>query len=436
MSGSHAMLGWESVATLNSPNGDLLAYSNGYRIWNRNDDLLAGIEGLDSYQPGGSGSTISSATVFVPTTNQQFYWFITITKVVLPDDSLVSGISASLIDMTLDGGLGGIVESKKNLIIRTEVSEYLHVVRHANERDWWVYSRPEDVNDFHVFRDLLTDTGSISYPPEELMFPLRSEVGNIATSPNGCFLAVVGYGSESFIDGGIGVYQLDRGTGDLRYIDHVQSSEGVYGIAFSGNSELLYVSTQDPQRIYQIQFLSGDLQVDTLLSLDIGVLSFGQMRRGDDDLIYFPIADVGPDLVYDDYLGAIEFPDLVGSACSVNPQRVYLAPDPVTILGLPAFPNYVSRPSDCPIDSHTTSVAVAPPDAQELIFANSYGSEFYLKTPVQLLQVFDAMGRRVVSVRSPDVALDLRQLPGGYYVAIGELKDGRRLRQRIVVGSF
>ena len=433
IAGLHSMYGIESIATLNDINGNLLAYSNGYRIWNRDHELLQGVEGLDSYLAGGSGSSVSSSTVFVPTSDQRYYWFLTITGVGVPSDSLGSGILASLVDITLDGGKGGIVDSKKNLIVRSNVSEYLHVVRHANSRDWWIYSRSEDIGSTLIYKDLLSDTGSIAFPPEELGFELRGRVGNIATSPCGCYLALAGFGSVALEDGGFGVYNLDRSNGALTRIGNVTSTETLYGIEFSESGNYLYVSSANPQRIYQIDYLPGSpFTIDTVYSSDLSLVSFGQLRRGDDGLIYFPITDVGPDLVFDDYLGAIESPDLAGASSEVNPQYFFLDADPSVASGLPAFPNYVKEPGDC-FDSVGTWVSQET-TAEGTIFKSNVGSVFDLDQSLLYITVYDLQGRPLVQYENPSEQIDLSlHVASGNYIATARNREGYHLRQRIAV---
>ena len=437
IAGSHDMYGIESIATLNDASGNLLAYSNGYQIWNRDHQLLQGAEGLDAYQTGGGGSTISSATFFLATSDQRLYWFITITGIGSPTDSLGLGISASLLDFTLDSGLGGVVAGKSNLVVRTGVSEYLHAVRHSNGEDWWLYSRARDIGDTRIFKDLISDTGFVNFPNEDLGFELRGTIGNITSSSNGCYLAVVGYGSESLQDGGVGVYELDRANGSLTYIAHHSRNDGVYGVSFSPSSNLLYTSVIKPQIILQIDFESDDnLVIDTVLFEDLGLINLGQLRLADDGLIYFPLAYIGgagTSAIQDDYLGAIELPDSIGMACSVNLQRLFIEPDPDLSIGLPAFPNYVTHPEICQEDSGILNVMTVLPETGDAIFTNSVGMTFLLRNSFKRIKVFDATGRMVFAKRNPIGILNLGSLQLGYYVVVGELQDGTIARQRVVV---
>jgi hypothetical protein len=115
--------------------GNILFYSNGYIVWNRNNLVMPN---------GGSilGGNFCQQPVFsvpkIGNTNQ--YYLFTVGAPMTPP---IIGLYYSLIDMTLQGGLGDVVTGMKNIYIPQGDSavDQLTGVRHNNNKDIWIVVR-------------------------------------------------------------------------------------------------------------------------------------------------------------------------------------------------------------------------------------------------------------------------------------------------------
>src|SRR5690606_35253082 len=93
----------EGCATISDANGNLLFYSNGYQVWNRNHVEMPNGEDLL-----GTRSTTQSTLIIPNPCYSNIYYLITQSG---PTQSCL-GVYYSVIDMTLDNGLGDVTDQK------------------------------------------------------------------------------------------------------------------------------------------------------------------------------------------------------------------------------------------------------------------------------------------------------------------------------------
>ena len=112
--------------------GNLLFYSNGERVWNRDGETM---ENGDRIMPGYSWN--QSAISFPrPGFNNQYYLF-TVSNWITP-----KGMYYSIIDMTLNGGLGAVTKEKN---IKLDAAFWAHdhqfVTKTKSANSYWVITR-------------------------------------------------------------------------------------------------------------------------------------------------------------------------------------------------------------------------------------------------------------------------------------------------------
>ncbi|MGL5890786.1 MAG: T9SS type B sorting domain-containing protein, partial [Bacteroidia bacterium] len=140
----------EGCASVSDAAGNLLFYTDGITIWNRNNQPLPGASGTLL------GDTTSSNSVIIvprPGSTVQYY-VITADQggYITPN----AGINYSLIDMTLNSGLGGLV-TLNTLLLAPPATEKLAACLHANCTDYWVITHSMGNNQFQAFQ--LTASG-------------------------------------------------------------------------------------------------------------------------------------------------------------------------------------------------------------------------------------------------------------------------------------
>jgi|GEM_PF-6033712 len=100
-----------TCASVSNSNGDLLFYTDGVRVWDNTDNLMPNGNNI-----GGGTSTgwAEQAVAIVPKPGStKLYYVFTVCKVIPPNSSPFSshtGFHYAMIDMTLNGGLGDVVQ--------------------------------------------------------------------------------------------------------------------------------------------------------------------------------------------------------------------------------------------------------------------------------------------------------------------------------------
>ncbi len=115
----------EGCSTISDSAGNLLFYTNGIRVWNRNHNVMPNGNDLK----GGSSSTKSSIIVKKPG-SKSIYGVLTVAhRFESPR------LQYSEVDMTLQSALGDI-NTNKNIPIVGVICEKVTAIRHQNKRDF------------------------------------------------------------------------------------------------------------------------------------------------------------------------------------------------------------------------------------------------------------------------------------------------------------
>ncbi|SHF74231.1 FISUMP domain-containing protein [Dysgonomonas macrotermitis] len=126
----------EGCFSVSSFDGETMFYSDGMTIWNKNNVAMPNGTGLS----GDASSAQSGIVIPYPGQGGKFIVFaVSLNK--------AGGLSYSVVDMSLDGGLGDVVIGQKNIPLTGvggDFGEALTAVRHANYRDYWVVATARD----------------------------------------------------------------------------------------------------------------------------------------------------------------------------------------------------------------------------------------------------------------------------------------------------
>lgn len=306
----------EGCAVLSNSVGNLMMYTDGETIYNANHQVMTNGGGLF-----GNWSSSQSATIVPKPGNNNLYYVFT-----LDSYAGANGFRYSVVDMSLDGGLG-VVTSEKNVLVYTPSNEKLAVVKHANDNDYWIVTHGWNNNTFNSH--LLTSSGLST-------LPIQSNIGTVTggttdnswgcmkIAPDGSKLAIC----NSLIN--VQLFDFDTNSGVIYNPITLYNTGGSYGVEFSPNSELLYVSVSNPApyKIIQYDLNSSDIPNSTYISYNSNIAS-GSLQVGPDGKIYFAE-------VFQSKLGVINNPNVIGVGCSVQYDAVDLA-GKICDLGLPTF---------------------------------------------------------------------------------------------------
>jgi gliding motility-associated-like protein len=340
----------EGCTTISDTNGNLLFYTDGNLVYNRNHELMPNGTGLF----GNSSSTQSALVVPEPGSDTIFYIFTVDTFIGGPDPD--NGFNYSIVDMTLDGGLGDITSLNINLLQDTSekvtavlkdcISESIWVIALGNED-----GTPTTVfNTYHAFE---VSTTGVNTTAIKSTFPtiIGDQRGQMKASPNGKKLASANSSAGLFL------YDFDANTGMLsnqQALSIASFSPFSYGVEFSQNSLRLYVHSSNngaaaigtPPSDHQSTLSQFDLAATDIqgsrVTLDQRQLYRGSLQLGPDGKIYRALT-----ATYDDdpartddgglpFLGVIENPNVLGIAANYIHNAVDLSPN-VSTQGLPPF---------------------------------------------------------------------------------------------------
>jgi len=332
----------EGCATMSDSSGNLLFYTNGITVWNTNHDTMP--NGTDLM--ANLSSTQGALIVPKPGKNYEYYIFTNDGRPLF-----TNGLRYSLVDMTLGGGLGGIVIASKNIPLLATSTEKLTAVEHSNNRDIWVIAH--EVNSTAFYAYLVTDTGINNPVISNVGAFIDNEgaVGQMKASPNSkrlAFTMTLTTPTYNLIQ----IFDFDNKTGivsnhiSLKGSDPAYSS---YGVSFSPNSNILYVDERvyfNLVKIYQFDLLSGDSAAIQNSKIVIGLIGDslnnfiqiqnGSLQLGPDGKIYHTTYDpILPD-TNGYFLNIINNPDILGLGCNFVEKQLYLG-GKRTRHGLPNF---------------------------------------------------------------------------------------------------
>lgn len=142
--------------------GNLLFYTDGVRLWNKNHQLMVNGSGL----MGNPDVTQSVVIVPKPLSRHRYYIFTVDSR----NGNTPNALRYSEVDMSLQGGLGEVV--KKNVLLLEDVSEKVTATLHSNNQDFWLLAHTWGTSTFYAYR--IDSTGVSSSA-------VKSDVGSLYT---------------------------------------------------------------------------------------------------------------------------------------------------------------------------------------------------------------------------------------------------------------
>lgn len=424
--------------------GKLLFYSNGCKIYNHAGQVMMNGSGLNpgaAYSTGNcpdEGNTVPKGLLILPLPGDSSKYYVFHQAFEFDGGTiLLKKIYYSVVDMSVNGGLGKVLEKNKVILADTLYGD-LHAVRHQNGEDWWILvsSAKTDL----VFSILFTQGGVAGVFEQKtgpVPDPWFTSGGMTCFSPDGTKYA------RWFKNEQLSLFDFDRSTGLISNYQHyyVDTTGGVYnvgGCSFSSSSRFLYVNTQ--LSLYQFDLAAADVQAskthvgeyDGYLWWGQLPVTFGFMQLAPDCKIYIPSRN-GSDILH-----VIHNPDEPGLGCNFVQHEFYLPA--INTSTIPNFPNYrLGTPypvCDSSIQLVTSAVPVLPPVREVRVWPNPARGEVQVALPAPLPSLviwvlYDAMGRRVLERRlevgQSVQAVPLAGLPQGLYFWEARSGEGRRM---------
>jgi hypothetical protein len=153
----------EGCTSISDTSGNLLFYSDGITVWDSTHAVMQNGGGLF----GDNSSTQSGIVLQLPGSSTLYY------LITAPVNNSTFPLAYSIIDMTLNGGLGAV--TVKNDTLLTSSAEKLTAVYNGNGTDIWILAHGFPNNNFYAYRLTVAGIDTV---------PVVSSVGNPITISN------------------------------------------------------------------------------------------------------------------------------------------------------------------------------------------------------------------------------------------------------------
>jgi gliding motility-associated-like protein len=355
------MFTFEGSTSYCDENGNLLFYSNGGgrnptfgqdggKIWNKNNQIMYDMQGSEG---GGWSAAQSSVVVPAPGEPNVFYLF-TMEELEFDIDGTVPsepngrGLRYFKIDMTLNGGLGDVVEA--DVPVYDYSYEGICAIRHANGTDYWILINQDTsgIGVYSVTQNGVQLNGVYPYPA------FYSGFGIIKSSPTP---SGMGAPCCNKVMTTAGIYDFNLSTGVLSFESDFGAASPTY-FEFSPNGVYLYATIVD-----QLTAASQLVQYNVLAPSQSGVSieSTAQVVEPNFNGYYMQLAPDGKiyytELGIDFIMGGLS--TLIGSINCPNTSS----------------PSITSSIFSYPSDSQTTFLFFSLPNFPSWIFYNNFEAQ-------------------------------------------------------------
>lgn len=302
--------------------GQLLFYTDGITVWNKNHLAMPNGTGL-----AGDYHSTNSGFIIKQPGNPNIYFVITAGSVMSAHD-----LRYTVVDMSLNGALGGV--TLKNVLLRANMTEKICAVPdHTNQNIWLV---AHERNSTNYVKYLVSATGISSATIQSIGSLVNSEPGSLRFSRCGDKLANAN--PVTFI---LDLFDFDRSTGVISNAQQISFPAAVLWLEFSFSGDYLYLAIGHPTSLYQLTVSSGVFSVIASPPVELG-----QMKLAPDGKIYvaeyyFPAPETYNPY---NYIGVINNPELPGTSCNYVQQGVFLNLNGNTqsMRALPSFVTYIN----------------------------------------------------------------------------------------------
>ncbi|RRO20141.1 T9SS type B sorting domain-containing protein [Flavobacteriaceae bacterium 14752] len=284
----------EGCSSISNASGELLFYTDGRTIWNANHQIMNNANYFGGTGLNGDPSSTSSGLIVPHPTDEDLYFVFTVdephhenafafpnqgpanpdgsprttysdTNQSIPqaDDGFNNGFNYSVVDMSLNGGLGDVLPAQKNIELVTydpndsedvkfKCSEKITAVRGENCNSIWVITHFKDT--FYAF--FIDDTGLNETPVTSQVGPFvstddyrRAAIGYLKASPNGDKLITANqtmdFDPVNDVDQGTGnvyLFDFDSNTGVVSNPVELVNDVNAYSVEFSPEGTKAYAS--------------------------------------------------------------------------------------------------------------------------------------------------------------------------------------------------
>lgn len=313
----------EGTAAVSDATGKLRFFTNGVDVYDSTKTIMPNGTGL----MGDVSTTQSALIVPNPAASSQYYIFTA-------GADGAGDFRYSIVNMTLNGGLGDVVLASKNTLLTDSITEKIAAVSDG-ANGIWIVTHKWGTNQFYSYH--LTSAG--------LAAPVITSVGTVHNTSaiqntygqlkfNNCgtrLACAVGY--QDFVE----LFDFNLITGVVSNPMNINMSDNVYGVEFSASGTYLYVTSYlSTAKLSQFNI--------TLATLPLIMASKVPLSATDD--LYG--LQLGPDgKIYvsrsfsSQYLGVINNPEVSGFGCNYVDNGLDLDPLFFGVNGSLSLPSFM-----------------------------------------------------------------------------------------------
>ncbi len=352
------------AASVSDPvTGELLFYSDGASCWNAahalmpNGSFLMGMSMFDPYSSGSQGVCI---VPFIDSPGK--YYLISMNSFISAPMNPSGGLFYSVVDMSLDGGLGAIDGSRKSIVLDQDTTlSGMMVAIPGDNCDIWLlvhdYINPV-FKAYRITAEGIAPTPVVSTVGAQLNKQILPDpivgsylLGSMSVSPDRQMISTTSafpfclLGAVVDSVAGVLLTHFDPATGIVSDALQVEKNLNSFGAAFSPDNTKLYLVNFD-ELTGGSQLLQYDISTydsltiansKTLIASDTGSQQ-GTLRLFG-DTIYVALSKVDEaqnDFQQSQVISTINLPDLSGPACDFQMSSFSLHPGTSRALALPS----------------------------------------------------------------------------------------------------
>lgn len=416
----------EGTAAISDSTGQLLFYTEGMHVWNKNHQLMLNGSGL----LGNYSSTQSSLIVPDPGNPDRYYYLFTVSSGFCCNGDISDGLRYSKVDICLDNQLGDIIPNEKNIKLVDTVTEKIAVTKHANGVDYWILTHKYNSNQFwalYLNASGITDT-VISSIGSVHDGGLGHTQGQLKFSNSGNKIAIGGSNGLNVLD----LLDFDKSTGVVSNVKPIKkinnNNVSVYGVEFSSDDSKLYVNGLTSMGLMYASFVQYDLNagggnidsinasVYVIYKDTVGLIGPCGLQIAPNQKIYHvSINDQTK-------LSVINNPNVQGAGCAYQDQVLALSAGTKGSYTLPSFIAgfaYTNTLTKCDVVDNVSSLGV---ENELRISPNPFSKQLNIQIPPYMyhktLYLINSMGDVIQKIYTSNhklICMPREQLAAGLY---------------------
>lgn len=329
----NSMSSFEGCASICDANGKLLFYTNGSKVWDKNNVLMP--HGSDLTGQGYITHSTSQGALIVPQLeNPHQYYIFSLEQYGRP---IKGRLFYSVVDVTLNDGAGDVLKERKGILMDSLLTEKMTGIV-GNNCNLWVLVHDIGMpgsTGFHAWE--ITASGINATPvtshvgnfleSDVLLHPIRTPnyvYGTLKASPDRRRLICCDTRR------GLELFAFDPNSGKVSdpVILDSTSAASYYSATFSPDNSKLYAIDKAAQQLIQFDLNTTNAEYGKTIISSLQVNSSADLKVGPDGKVYFGEAD-------DRKLSCILAPNLPGKACQYTPDVIKLSARASAAIGLP-----------------------------------------------------------------------------------------------------